>query len=73
MLPGAHERGLPWELPGETAQENTRKTFTPAANMTQVVKNLPTMWELRVRSLGREEILEEETATYSSGLASKIR
>ena len=41
--------------------------------MTQVVKNLPTMWELRVRSLGREEILEEETATYSSGLASKIR
>ena len=50
-----------------------RKTFTPAANMTQVLKNLPTVWEPRVRSLGGEDLLEEEMANYSNGLASKIQ
>ena len=40
-----------------------------------VVKNLPTMKELQemqVRSLGREESLEEEMATHYSILAWKI-
>ena len=34
--------------------------------MAQKVKNLPAMWETRVRSLGGEDLLEEEMATHSS-------
>ena len=37
-----------------------------------VVKNLPAMWETRVRSLGWEDPLEREMATHSSTLAWKI-
>ena len=37
-----------------------------------MVKHLPTMWETRVRSLGREDPLEKEMATHSSTLAWKI-
>ena len=37
----------------------------------QTVKCLPTMWETRVRSLGREDTLEKEMATHSSILASE--
>ena len=35
-------------------------------------KRLPTMWEIRVQSLGWEDLLEKETATHSSILAWKI-
>ena len=35
----------------------------------QLVKNLPAMRETWVQSLGREDSLEKETATYSSILA----
>ena len=35
----------------------------------QTVKRLPTMWETRVRSLGREYLLEKDMATHSSTLA----
>ena len=38
----------------------------------QTVKCLPTMWETQVQSLGWEDLLEEEMATYSSTLAWKI-
>ena len=38
----------------------------------QTVKNLPTMQETWVRSLGWEDLLENEMATYSSILAWKI-
>ena len=38
----------------------------------QMVKNLPAMWETRVRSLGQEDLLDEEMATHSSILAWKI-
>ena len=37
-----------------------------------MVKNLPPMQETWVRSLGREDLLEEEMATHSSILAWKI-
>ena len=37
-----------------------------------MVKRLPAMQETRVRSLGREDSLEKETATHSSILAWKI-
>ena len=40
--------------------------------MAQTVKRLPTMWEIRVQSLGREDPLETEMATHSSILAWKI-
>ena len=38
----------------------------------QLVKNLPAMWETRVRPLGREDLLEEEMATHSSVLTWRI-
>ena len=40
--------------------------------MAQMVKNLSTMWETRVGSLGWEEPLEKGMATHSSILAWKI-
>ena len=43
-----------------------------ASLLAQTVKHLPTMWETRVQSLGREDPLEKEMAIYSSILAWKI-
>ena len=40
--------------------------------MAQTVKRLPTMRETQIQSLGREDLLEKETATHSSILAWKI-
>ena len=40
--------------------------------VTQMVKHLPSVWETRVQSLGREDTLEKEMATHSSTLAWKI-
>ena len=40
--------------------------------MAQTVKNLPTVWETQVQSLGREEPLEKGVATHSSMLAWKM-
>ena len=40
--------------------------------MTQAVKTLPAMQETRVRSLGREDLLEKGVATHSSILAWRI-
>ena len=37
-----------------------------------MVKNLPTMQETRVQSLGQEDPLEKEMATHSSILAERI-
>ena len=37
-----------------------------------MVKNLPAMWETQVRSLGQEDLLDEEMATCSSIPAWKI-
>ena len=39
--------------------------------MDQMVKGLPTMQEIQVQSLGREDLLEKEMATHSSILAWK--
>jgi len=38
----------------------------------QIVKNLPAMWETRVRSLDWEDPLEKGIATHSSILAWRI-
>ena len=40
--------------------------------MAQIVKRLLTMWETRVQSLGREDLLEKEMAAHSSILAWRI-
>ena len=40
--------------------------------MVQTVKRLPTMRETRVKSLGREDLLEKKMATHSSILAWRI-
>ena len=44
-----------------------------ASLVAQLVKNLPTVWETGVQSLGREDPLEKELATHSSTLAWKIQ
>ena len=43
-----------------------------ALNITQMVKNLPAMWETQSRSLGGEDPLEKGKATHSSILACRI-
>ena len=40
--------------------------------MAQLVKNLPTMWETWVQSLGWEDPLEESMVTHSNFLAWRI-
>ena len=40
--------------------------------MAQAIKNLPTMWEIQVQSLGQEDPLEKEMAPHSSILAWRI-
>ena len=44
-----------------------------ASLVAQRVKRLPIMWEIRVRSLGREDPLEKEMATHSSIVAWKVQ
>ena len=43
-----------------------------ASLVAQLVKNLPTMQETRVRFLGQKDLLEKEMATRSSILAYRI-
>ena len=51
-----------------------RYYYTPiwASLVAQMVKRLPAMHETQVRSLGREDPMEEEMSTHSSTLAWKI-
>ena len=48
------------------------KTIQRASLVAQMVKRLPIMREIRVRSPGQEDLLEKEMATHSSTLAWKI-
>ena len=43
--------------------------YSWASLVTQIVKNLPAMWETCARSLSWDDPLEEGMATYSSTLA----
>ena len=45
--------------------------FYPGSSGGSDGKELPAMWETWVRSLGWEDLLEKEMATYSSILAGK--
>ena len=49
-----------------------RNSKSVASLVAQKAKRLPAMLETQVRSLGREDPLEKEMATYSSILAWKI-
>ena len=51
---------------------NFENVFLSTSLAAQTVKCLPTMWGIRVQSLGREDLLEKEMATDSSILAWKI-
>ena len=46
--------------------------YSWASLLTQMVKNLPAMRDIWVRSLGWEDPLEDSRATYSSTLAWRI-
>ena len=46
--------------------------YSRASLVAQLVKNLPTMWETWVQSLGWEDPLEKGKATHSSILAWRI-
>ena len=51
----------------EKGQPNKMENFqTITIVVAQKVNNLPTMWEIQVRSLGWEDPLEEAMATHSS-------
>ena len=43
-----------------------------ASLVTQMIKNLPAMWETQVRPLGQEDALENGMATHTSILAWRI-
>ena len=46
--------------------------FEASSLVAHMVKRLPTMWEIRVQFLSREDPLEKEMATHSSILAWRI-
>ena len=48
------------------------RSMTGTSLVAQTAKNLPTMWETQLHSLGQEDPLEKEMATHSSILAWKI-
>ena len=50
-------------------ENNNNLVGKRASLMAQLVKNVPAMWETRVRSRGWEDSLEKGTATHSSILA----
>ena len=56
----------------EWAQNRTRmRNLLRVSLVAQLVKNLPTMQEIQVQSLGGEDPLEKEMATHSSIFAWK--
>ena len=57
---------------GKEIQKGGDTCTRVADSVARVVKNLPTMWETQVRSLGWEDSLEKEMATHSSILAWEI-
>ena len=58
--------------PIKAITEQVKKKCDYTSLVAQMVKNLPTVRETQVQSLGREDPLEKEMATHSSTLAWKI-
>ena len=62
---------LSWEdIPGEGIDYPLQYSW--ASLMVQLVKNLPAIWEIWVRSLGWKDPLEKGKVTHSSILAWRI-
>ena len=59
-------------LPVHHQHPGFTQTHVWTSLVAQTVKHLPAMWETWVQSLGQEDPLEKETATYSGTLAWKI-
>ena len=59
-------------LPNSQAELSSHNRDLRASPVAQMVKNLPTMKETQIQSLGQEDPLEKEMATHSSILAWKI-
>ena len=59
---------IPWTIFSGSMAKNLEKR---ASHMAQLVKNLPTMWETWVWSLGWEDPLEKGKTTHSSILEKK--
>ena len=55
-----------------TAAMKLKDAYSLSSLVAQTVKRLPTMQEIWVQSLGREDLLEKEMATHSSILSWKI-
>ena len=67
----ADKEGLFEKAEGHVVQiQKNLKEILPT--MTQMVKNLPSMWETQVRSLDREDPVQKVMATHSSILACRI-
>ena len=69
--------GRAWDASTKNSCEARLKLFgftlkERASLVAQMVKNLPTMWETKVPSLGWENSLEESMAAHSSTLAWRI-
>ena len=68
--------GDPGSFPGlgRSAREGIGYSlqYSLASLMTQLIKNLPAMWETWVQSLGWEDPLRKGTDTHSSSLAWRI-
>ena len=68
--------GIPRELPEISVSliVDSRYVFKQCwiSLLTQMVKNLPAMWETQVQSLGQEDPLEEGMATHSRILVWRI-
>ena len=57
---------------GKEAQEGEERCISRVSLVAQLVKNLPAVQETLVQSLGQDDPLEKEIATYSSVLAWRI-
>ena len=55
-----------------TSLQSIKKSILLISLVSQLVKNLPAMWETWVRSLDWEDPLEEDMATHSSILTWRI-
>ena len=68
-MPFIHLTILPGVCPGSEVLD---QRFLRASLVAQTVKNLPSMQETRVRSLGQKDPLEKGMATHSSIVAWRI-
>ena len=67
-------KGMPtYSLSRYTSQQYVPPLYFVSVYMVaQMAKNLPTMPEIQIRSLGQEDLLEEGMATHSSIIAWRI-